>query len=296
MRISSTGTYQSLTRGLGNSLGRVQELQEQIASGKRINRYSDDPVGATTATRLQAQSDDWATFRRASGDATAWLGAADTALQSASSLLRRVGDLAQSSQNGALGDDARRANATEVRALRDELAELANRTHQGQSLFGGFSQQAVTRGDDGSWQFTGSGGDVRRQISPDVTVNVNVDGRSMLGFGDGKVDVLTVLDRLAAAIETGDPAELRDAGVHLHARTQDVLGALGVVGATAKRVETVEVSGRELVDQLTVQRSEIEEIDLAEAVLHLNAATAGYEAALGAAARANLPSLASFLR
>lgn len=296
MRISSTGTYQTLTRGLGGSLERVQELQERISSGKRINRYSDDPVGATTATRLRAQTADWATFGRASADATGWLGAADTALQSATSVLRRAGGLVQGSQNGALGDEARRANATELRALRDELADLANRQHQGQALFGGFSKTTVTRTPEGSWEFSGAPGEVRRQISPDVTLAVNLDGRELFGFGGADPDVFSVLTALADAVEAGDVPAMQSGAGQLGVRMQAVVGSLGVVGAAAKRVESVEAAGRELVDQISVQRSVIEEIDLAEAVLQLNAASAGYEAALGAAARANLPSLATFLR
>lgn len=296
MRISSTGTYASLARGLNTSLGRVQTFQEQLSSGKRINNYSDDPVGATSATRLASQVADWTTYQAAAGDATARLGAADSHLQSMSTLLRRVNDLTIASQSGGISADGLAANAAEVRSLRDELADLANTTHLGGSLFGGFAQTPLTRDAGGSWQFAdGADGQIRRQIAPSVTVTANLNGASVFGFEAGKTDLFTALDNLASSIETGDVDGMRAVAVDVSARTTDVLGALGVVGATMNRVSSISESGRAQADALTAQRSQIEDTDIAQAVLELNAATASYQAALGAAARANLPSLASFL-
>ncbi len=296
MRVTSTSAYTSMRTSLATSLERVSGLQAQMGSGRRINSPSDDPVGSTTALRYRSYEADEAAWQRAADDATTRLGAADTTLQSASTTLRRVQELVVRAGNSSLSTTARAAIRDELVSLRAELHDLANTRHSGQPLFGGFAESAVALV-DGAWEYSGDGGLVQRQVASGVTVTANVDGRTAFGFdaapGD---DLFSVLDRLAAAAETGDRAALDEAAPVLQARFQGVLGALGTVGATVNRVEAAKERSIAFVDQVRAERSGIEDLDLAEAILQLNQARTGYEAALGAVAKADLPSLASFLR
>ncbi len=72
--------------------------------------------------------------------------------------------------------------------------------------------------------------------------------------------------------------------------------ALSRTGATTNQVTSAQDAGSSAVMGLAARRSELEDVDVAEAVLQLKSAEAGYQAALGAAAKANLPTLAEFLR
>ncbi len=105
-----------------------------------------------------------------------------------------------------------------------------------------------------------------------------------------------MLDRLAASVTSGDRAALAQGQRDLDTRFTGVLGALGSVGATTNAVEATRARGEQFVAQITAERSEIEDLDLAEAVLQLSDARTAYEAALGAVAKADVPSLAEFLR
>ena len=104
------------------------------------------------------------------------------------------------------------------------------------------------------------------------------------------------LGALAPAIHSRDAGELDRLQDRLTVHEPNVRRGLSFVGATVNRVEAVSAAGDLAIDRLAERRSAIEEIDLAEAVLRLNAAQAGYQAALGAAAKANLPTLADFLK
>ena len=295
MRVSSASMYLTMKEGLGSSLGRVQEVQGQLASGRRINRASDDPVGATASQRYRAQEADWESWQRSANDAQAWLGTADGVLQSSSSLLRRVRELTTSAVSGALSTESREAIASEVEQLRDELKSMANAQHMGRSVFGGFSPRAVEQV-NGAWAFTGDDGQVRRQVGPTQTVQVNLDGRNVFGFAPGQTDVFSLLDKIAVDVRSGSSAGLEADQVALATRTDAVLTALGLVGATANRVTAASNQGFTESESLRMSRSSLEDIDIAEAVLNLNTAQVSYQAALGAVAKANLPSLANFLR
>lgn len=297
MRVTTASTYLITSQSLGGAKERVSDVQAKLASGKEVNKWSDDAPAATAASRYRAEEADWDSFRSASDDALGWLGTADGSLQSMSKLLTRVKELAVTAGNGALSASSREAAAEEITALRRQLVDLGNTQHLGRPLFGGFGGTAgialaVT---DGAVSYEGDDGQVLRQISPTVRLPVNVSGSEVFGFADGE-DVFTVLADLEQAARTGDTAGLaagQDALLRSHDR---VLRGLAQVGSTVNRVESAQAAGQVAKVELAQRRSALEEIDLAEAVLTLSAAEAGYQAALGAAAKANLPSLADFLK
>ena len=297
MRVTGTSNYTVMRDALGTSMSRIADLQTQLGTGRRINRASDDPVGAATALRYRSYEADQEAYAQSADDALTRLIASDTALQGMSTSLQRVRALAVSATNGSLSPEARGAIADELVSLRDELATLANSTHAGQALFGGHAGTAVTREGDGSWSFRGDGGSVQRRVGQGTVVEVNLDGRTAFGFDQAAgQDLFSVVDRLATAARTGDTASLQSAQGELAARTTTVLGILSTVGARTNAVESARSRGAQFVDRITAERSNLEDVDLAEAILQLTAAQTGYQAALGAVAKANLPSLANLLR
>ena len=301
MRVSTIGTYLTTASALGGAMERVQRLQTQIGTGKAITRWSDDAPAATSAERYRSEEADWTSFQRSATDAKGWLGSADGTLQSMSSLLTRVKQLAVNASSGALSDTSRSAIAEEIEQLRTELRDLGNTTHLGRSMFGGFGAKALTTDADGVVTYAGDDGKVNRQVSPTITLAVNVTGDAtgddLFGFGAGAgKDVFSVLTDLAAAARSGDTAALTAGQDALGGRQADVLRGLAKVGGTTNRVDSAYEAGSVALEDLAQRRSQLEDVDMAQAVLQLNSAQAGYTAALGAASRANLPSLADFLR
>lgn len=296
MRVTTTSIYLTTSRGLGGALGRVQDVSEKLSSGRQVNAWSADAPAAASATSYRAQEADWTSFRRSADDAKGWLSSADGTLQSMSSLLTRVRELAVSGQNGGLSATGRAAIADELLQLRGELRDLGNTAHLGRPLFGGFAAAALATDEDGTVTLAGDGGRVQRQVSPTVVLDVNVDGASLFGFGAEGGDVFTMLSALSAAVRTGDSAAAGQLQASLGAHQAAVGRGLSFVGATANRVDAASDAGTVALTSLAERRSALEDVDVAEAVLKLNAAQAGYQAALGAAAKANLPSLADFLR
>lgn len=292
VRVPTMTLYTRLQHGLSTSLGHVQSLQSQVANGQRITKLSDDPIGATIGLRLRAQETDWAAYQRSADDATAVLGTADAALQSATALLAKVKDLAISAVNGAYGPAERQALADEIGHARDQMIDVANTQYLGRAIFGGHNRVAYDR-QTGAWQpFTGAA--VNRQISPAVKLDVNLDATGVFGTGDG--DVLKVLAELQASVRDGRNADIAAGQKALEVRFDAVTKALGTVGALTNRITASSELGRNVVTEVRHQRSQVEDIDFAEAIMRLNGAAIGYQAALGAIAKADMPSLASFLR
>ena len=295
MRVSTGSVYLTSTQSLAAALERVTKQQTAVGTGKAISKWSDDAPNATSAERYRSQEADLTSYQRSATDAQGWLSAADGNLQTMSTLMARVKELATSAQSGALTSSSREAIAREIDEIRGELRDLGNSQHLGRSLFGGFGSSALSTTEPIT--FTGDSGAVQRQVSPTITLTVNVSAQSVFGFDQGTgQDVFSQLSALSTAVRASDSAGIAAAQGTLQSRHDGILGALATVGTTTNRVDTAYDAGSTALEALATQRSTLEDVDYASAVLQLSAAQAGYQAALGAASKANLPSLADFLR
>jgi flagellar hook-associated protein 3 FlgL len=287
--------HQTVLNGLQTSLGRVAKAQSELASGKRINNYSDAPADASAAMRMKAEEADWTSYAKAADDGVAWLNTQDAALQNASTLMRRVRELVVASGSSLNDATSREALAAEIDGLSEELATIANTTFQGQSVFGGFASKTVTQV-AGSWTFTGDSGAVKRRVSPDMVVQVNGNGQQIFGFGAGQTNVFAALKTIAADIRSGNLAALTTSDINLVDTTTGYINSgLTAAGARSNVIEAAKATGESQIAVLKDQRSGLEDVDVAATALEMQLAQTGYQAALAAAARLSLPSLVDFL-
>ena len=125
IRVTSATLNRSVMDGLQANLSRLQHTQQQLASGRRINRMSDSPVDGAAAMRLRAEQAANEQLGRNIDDGLNTLGTADRTFTSMSALLLRVRQQVVAGLNGANGPSERAAMATEVDQLKDGLIEGA---------------------------------------------------------------------------------------------------------------------------------------------------------------------------
>ena len=100
MRVTEYSRYDLLRSQLGRTNFDVAEVSGRLASGKAIDRWSDDPELAVQADRLLAEDRALEAYADAAVNAKAWLSTQDGALQTAVSILHRVRELAISAGIG----------------------------------------------------------------------------------------------------------------------------------------------------------------------------------------------------
>ncbi|SFL23334.1 flagellar hook-associated protein FlgL [Geodermatophilus ruber] len=303
MRITQRAVALTSLQGLGRNLDAVARLQEQLTSGRMINKPSDSPTGTNQA--LQTRSDIAATaqYARNITDGKTQLEATDSALTTMLDQVRRVRDLTvQASNTGALGLSSQKAIAAEIDQLQRSLLDLANQKLQGHPLFGGITQG--TQAFDTAGDYVGSpktGPQVMRRVSDTERVRVNITGEEAFVIRDAvglDKSLFAVVADISAAIKATsvDSAALANGLGDLDAVRDTMLSALADVGARSKRVE--------IAQQITADRSltlgsrlaETENIDLPKTIMELEMQKVGYEAALSATAKALQPTLVDFLR
>ena len=279
---------------LQSSLSRLAKVQEQLSTGRVVNRPSDSPTEAATAMRLRAEIAQQTQYSRNADNGLGWLATVDTALSGMSDSVRRAREIGlQGASSGTTSDAARQALAAEVDQLRAGLSAQANATYLGRPVFGGVTA-GETAFDSTTGAYVGAPGQVLRTVGPGVTVRVDASGPEVLGpDGDSLFDDLSTL---SAALVAGDTAAIRTVLDSLQGRLEVIGSAQATTGAAVNRLETASRLAQDAAITLGESRSRIEDTDLAKAMVDLKLQEVAYQAALGATARVMQPSLMDFMR
>lgn len=289
-RVTQGSIAGSTLANLQQSLGRIARTQEQMSSGRVLNRPSDSPTGTVSALQLRGQAAATEQHVANARSGLDWLGTADTALTSSVTALGRVRELAVLGANATQNAASREALAQEVEQLREHMITLANSTHGGRAVFAGTA--GAGRAFDDAGAYVGDAGAVQRRIGDTATVRVDTSAAAAFG-PDGAV--FSLLTDLAA--------DLRAGGTAVSARLTDIdtsrermLTALTDVGARYSRLSAAEQTSSSRLLDLRASLADVEGVDLAKAVVDLQVQEVAYQAALGASARVLQPSLLDYLR
>jgi len=271
----------------------MERARNQLGTGKRILRPSDDVPGTSRVLSLRSTISANQQAQRNAEDGLTWVQLADTALQDVVSRLHRAKELAVTGATST-SNVAGAGLAAEVSALRDDLVELANTRHQGRGLFAGFSGEDAVAKVGSVWTYQGDQGEISRRIGEGTSVTVNVTADDVFGFTGGR-DLFSVLDDLESRLLAGDSAAVGSTIDEIDAALDDALAGLSKLGGAGERLESAR--DRLTNDRLVLQEnlSSIEDADLAGAVVGLEMQQASYQAALAAMRSIDFASLAGFL-
>jgi flagellar hook-associated protein 3 FlgL len=296
-RVTQRTIQQGSIANLQASLGRTQRLQEQLSSGRKLSRPSDDPQASQAALRLRSDLRRAEQYGRNANDGLARLGAADDALTSAGTLVRRAHDLLLAATGSSIGAAERQATAREIDGLRDTLLSLANTAHLGQPLFGGTAGGTAAFAADGTYLGnSGAAALIERSLAPGVTAQVNVDGLEVFGPDATGPGLFQALAAASQHLDANDQNALTADLTSVETAQTRLQDGMTKVGALYNRVDTLKDRASQSVQNLTSNLSDVEDIDLAQTIMELQLQQTSYQGALAATARVIQPSLADFLR
>ncbi|PCJ35230.1 MAG: flagellar hook-associated protein 3 [Cellvibrionales bacterium] len=192
-------TAQIFRQGVNAILEQQESLtrtQQQIASGKRIQKPSDDPSGAVKILDIEEQIAVTGQHLRNDGFARTELFLEEGAMQGAVNVLQRVRELMIQANNDTQSEATRGTIATEMRARVDELLALANtRNASGDYLFAGFNLDTQPFSSSGGVvTYHGDQGQRRIQVGPSSFIPVSDSGTDVferIKTGNGALTVST---------------------------------------------------------------------------------------------------------
>ncbi|WP_409332448.1 flagellin [Trujillonella humicola] len=311
MRITQRAVAQTSLLGLNQNLERMAKLQQQLTSGRVLNAPSDAPTGTNTSMQVRQSTAAVTQQARNISDGKGWLDAADTALNTILTQVRKVRDLTvQGLNTGSMQGNSATAIATEVRSLRESLIGLANQSINGRPVFGGATQSTQAY-DPATGAFVGVGGtatiagvptDVTvplvRRVSDTEAIRIDITGPEAFGDPASGRDLFALVADIADHVLTAgaDPADLEADLADLDAAVTRLLTAAADIGARSARIATAQQVNTDLQLTLKSRLADVEEVDLPKTIMELNMQRTGYQAALGATAQAIQPNLMDFLR
>jgi flagellar hook-associated protein 3 FlgL len=127
MRISTANSFDASVDSLVKRQTALATAQEQLTTGKRVNRASDDPAAAARAERALATEMHTDAVQRAVNASQNAMQLSESALGDAGDLLQQIREAMVASGNGSYSDNERRAQADKIAGLRTQLLAVANR-------------------------------------------------------------------------------------------------------------------------------------------------------------------------
>jgi flagellar hook-associated protein 3 FlgL len=294
MRVTHIGNYRAALDRISSTSSGAGVARNQLSSGKRFTRASEDPTGMSRALELRASLRAREQEGRNATDGQMWVNLTDGKLQTTVDRLQRLKELAVRAATFT-NTDERTAIAAEVGQIRETIVEVANSRHQGRGVFAGFSSNDAVQKVGGVWTYQGDTGRVNRRIGDTETVVVNLTGDDAFGF-NGPKDVFTTLDDFEAALLSNDTTGIDAAIAEIDDNISTVLTALTTIGAAGNRIENAQTRILDDTATISAQLSEVEDMDLAEAALDMQMNESAYQAALAAFAQSTRASLVDFLR
>ncbi len=212
-RIPTAFIFQKTAIDIAQKQFELAEIQNQIGTGKRLNKPSDGPAETARVIDLNQAIGRIDQFQRNSIFANQRLGLEDATLSSINNLLQRVRDLALQSNSGSQTDETRTIIRAEVEQRLQELLDYANaRDGNGNYLFSGsksrtepFTQTASGvsyNGDQNqlTLKISGNRNIAASESGYDVFVNIkNGNGdfftdSNSTNIGDGIITIGSVID------------------------------------------------------------------------------------------------------
>ena len=289
-----------LLSDLRASTHRIATAQRQIASGRRIDKPSDDPLATHNAMRLRSELGGIEQDKRTISDTKGWLDTTDSALNTITEVVHRARELAIQGANGAIGQTERNKLADEIDQLIETAKSAGNSSYGGRYVMAGQDTADPPYTPGAVDTYDGDTRLIARQIGPGVSVQINVPGVNVLGNGaaaENPPKLLRTLRTLAADLRSGNVAGLRGAALNnLQKNLEDVTSARGTVGALSTRLESAEARLAQLEESTVSLLSENEDTDIAKAMIDLNTQQSVYQAALQSGQALIQPSLLDFLR
>jgi flagellar hook-associated protein 3 FlgL len=286
-----------LLSDLRASTHRIATAQRQIASGKRIDKPSDDPLATHNALRLRSELAGIAQDMRTIDDTKGWIDTTDSALATITETVHRARELALQGANGSIGQTERNKLADEVDQLIETAKSAANSSYGGRYVLAGQDTDDPPYSSGVVDAYDGDSGPIARQIGPGVSVQINVPGVNVLGNGGADNKLLSTLRKLSADLRSGNLPGLRGPALtNLETNLEDVTSARGTIGALSTRLDAAQARLAQVEESTTSLLSQNEDTDIAKAMIDLTTQQSVYQAALQSGQSLIQPSLLDFLR
>lgn len=304
MRVTGSMQNIQLLKNMRNMNGSITDMQNKLASGQKIHRPGDNPVGIGYQMRYDTELSRNEEYVQNTSMGTGMLRTMDSLMQQSNDVLKRVRTLAQQASTGTTPDDARMAIAAEMEQLKEQLVMIGNSSYNGHYVFNGQKTDQPPYTSANAATETTDKGIYVLNVSPAVTVPVSITGELIFGAAFDNTqpvsktndNVFKMMDDIIDGLKNNDIPKIAEGMNRVDWNSDRISTQWAEVGARMNRFELME--NRLAADKvsLTEQRSEVADVDMSESIIKLKQQENVLQAALSTGARIMQVSLIDFIR
>lgn len=296
MRVTQSMLASNSLKNLSKSYANMGKYQDQLATGKKINRPSDDPVVAIKGMFYRTNLTEVEQYKRNLSEAYTWMENSESGIEQATQVMQRIRELTVQGQNGSNSPEDLKAIGVEIKQLKEDLLGVANTQVAGRYIFNGTQTKnpPITTDTDGNLDFSKMvPTPFEVEVSKGVQLKVNINPENV--FGSELFNTLQQLENGlsdgAGNLENGD-----DILKQLDSHIDKMLSERADIGARYNRLELVD---SRLADQEVIANrilSDNEDADIEKVITDLTIQESIHRASLAVGSRIIQPTLIDFLR
>ena len=212
MRITNNMLSQNLLSNLETSQNQMYDLQNQLSSGLKLTKPSDDPVGAEQAINYNSNIASVAQSQKNCTQALSFMNTTDGAMGNITSMVQQIRTLTVQAADDVNQGTPRLDIKTEVDQITQQLQTVANTQIGNKYIFGGTNTTTEPLASLGS-AWTGNDDPINFNVGNNVAVNIAVDGNKLFEQAPGTTNadgtatkgLLATLSDLSNALAGKDP-------------------------------------------------------------------------------------------
>ncbi len=270
----------------------MESQTRKITSGLEVEKVSDDPSSGSSIMQSSSSLRALDQYRDNLTMAQSRLSTEDGILERLSNVLVRARELGISQQGSTATTETRAVAKEEMDAIGEFVRELGNTQFAGTYLFGGDYADTRPFPPGGPDPLKPPSGNLRVEGGSGTFFNVNHSGQEV--FVD--TGVMAALDDLSAALAADSEDDLTAAMADLDSAFQEVQEIVGDLGGRMSQVDMARSNLDAMEVTLKTFRSDLQDVELEEALTELVAMQTTYEAALMANSRILSSTLTDYLR
>lgn len=298
VRVTQNMLNSNMLRNLHNSMRNMDKLQQQLSSGSKIAKPSDDPVVAARGMFYRSSLMENEQYKRNVDEVKSWMDMTDSTLDEVGNVMKRLKELLIYSGDGAISPADLQSMSSEVQELKAHLGTLANQQINGKYIFSGTDTNKApydpsANGGKGDFVNTNSS-PIKLEVSQNVFVTSNINAQNVFNFPDNANNIFKLLDNIITELSNGNSASQFIAD--MDQQYDKLLAERASLGASVNRVELIAERLNTQEVNITGLMSKNEDADMAKVMTDLKTQESVHMAALGAGARIIQPTLLDFLR
>jgi flagellar hook-associated protein 3 FlgL len=303
MRVTQNITTNTLISYINQQAGNLLKTQQQIASQKRINKSSDDPIGMGQVLGYRTKIAVTDQYQENIGRGMTRIEFNELTLDFASDLVDTARELAAEYSGSTQSAATRQSVALQVKDIYDQVMQMANSKFNGNYIFAGHATntEPFSHLPDFTATYDGDEGDFQIMVSDGVEVNLVADGRKIFqNAANGGVNIFDELKNLIDGLEHPDPvagsAQIEATVKVLQDGRDQINDSRSEYALSLYRLQAADEYMTNLRPKVEEAMATLEQADLTKAVVELQNLELAYETTIATAARIIQPSLLDFLR